>query len=173
MRSGDPSLKRKPPPSKPEPDPTLTGAEIVALLEINERTLARWFDAGLAKRGDGWRDARVKYRDLLEFVYKRNPVGENPEGSDSPALERVRLADAIRKERLNSLEEKTLLKADEVRRQVRAIAHALRAQLETLVRTRPDLEAELRAAFETAAGKIEKDFEVKGDGENDAEEHAD
>lgn len=154
-------MRRKPPPS----EPTITGAEICALLEINERTLQRWFDAGLKKRGDGWRDARVKYVDLLAFVYKRNPIGENPEGSDSPALERVRLADAIRKERLNSLEEKTLLKADEVRRQVRAIAHALRAQLETLVRTRPELEAELRASFGTAAEKVEKDFEVKDEDE--------
>ncbi len=147
-------MKRKPPPS----DPSITGAEICALIEINERTLARWFDAGLPKRGKGWRGARVKYRDLLAFVYKRNPVGENPAGSDSPALERSRLADAIRKERLNALEAKVMLKADDVRRQVRAIAHALRAQLDTLVRARPELEAELRAAFETAAAKIEADL---------------
>ena len=146
-------MKRKPPPPS---EPTITGEGIMDLLGVDRRTVQRWIEDGLPKKGEGWREAKIRWSDLVLWIYNRKPA----DGQDSPALERKRLADAIAAERRNALEEGRLQKTEDVRRDYRAIAHALRSQLETLARSWPQLEAELRAAFETAA----KSLEAKAEG---------
>jgi phage terminase Nu1 subunit (DNA packaging protein) len=154
-------LKRK----RSSSEPRATAAEIRERLEVVDRTLTRWFDAGLpCRRGPGGKNPTVKLWDLLEFVYKRKPLEDTPPGgARSPAIERLRLAQAEAAERENALRKGELMKREDARRQVRAIAHALRAQLESLIRALPNLEAELRAAFETAAAKLEGELEEKGE----------
>lgn len=145
--------------SKPRKAPTLTAKEIRELLGVAERTMTRWFDQGLpCERDVEGRSPVVKYEDLLKFLYKREPVGENVEGSDSPGLERKRIADAIRAERRNAEEEGLLMRTEDAKRQAKAIAHALRAQIEPLVRLRPEFEREVREALERAAKQAEKEL---------------
>jgi phage terminase Nu1 subunit (DNA packaging protein) len=129
--------------------------EVCSLLEVDARTVYRWWSLGLPRLGRG-ETAKMRWADLLRFLYHRKPLGDGPlEGSESPALERSRLADAVRKERQNALDEGRLRWVEDVMRDYRAIAHTLRTQLESLIRLKPEIEAELRAAFETAAARLE------------------
>jgi phage terminase Nu1 subunit (DNA packaging protein) len=141
-------------------DQAATSREIQRRLEVTDRTVGRWVASGLPCKRDAKNSPVVKLWDLLEYLYKGRLAESD---GDSPALERYRLAKAEEAERRNAVEEGKLLKADDVKRQLRALAHALRTQLEAIVRVRPEVEPEIRAALAGAAKQIEKEFQVDGE----------
>lgn len=141
-------------------DQVVTAEEIRRRLGVVDRTLTRWFDAGLpCKRGAGGKHPRVKLWDLVEFVYgKRKEKLEATDGSESPALERYRIAKAEEAERRNAIEMGQLLKRDDVVGQVRAIAQSLRTMAETYSRSHQEQGAEVREMFERTVRQLEKEF---------------
>jgi len=138
----------------------VTAAELRHLLDIVDRTISRWIDAGLpCKKDENGKAPTFLWRDVLVFLYKRKPLEEGAlDGSDSPALERYRTAKAEEAERKNAVEMGLLLPVEEARRQVRAIAHRLRGALEALVKTFPEAAGSLREAFEAAVRELEAEF---------------
>jgi len=125
---------------KRQREPVVTGAEIRRRLGIVDRTMSRWFAAGLpvVSRDHSGRNPRVKLWDLAKWLHDKDAGIDDPDlthgGGTSANLEKYRKEKARQAKRENDAAEGRLVEVEDVYRIQGEVFGAMGRELEAVER---------------------------------------